>query len=140
MSVALTTRVLGEGAVEVGRVEGGQPVPQREVRRRGLLRLQRDDAVDGLDHVERLAAQQQLPGQRGPVELSGGELHAESVKPPRRAEVGVVPRMMPAGVQPGRIDRRVHLESHEVQLNPPGRYQVEPRQPGPTALAPGCAT
>ena len=41
----------------------------------GFLRLERDDASDGLDDVERLAAEQQLAGQRGAVELAGGEAH-----------------------------------------------------------------
>jgi len=47
-----------ECGVEVGRVERGQPIPQGEVRRRGLLRLQPDHPVDGVDHTHRLAAQQ----------------------------------------------------------------------------------
>ncbi len=34
-----------ERGVEVGRIEVGHPVPQRDIRRRGLLRLQRHDAA-----------------------------------------------------------------------------------------------
>jgi hypothetical protein len=61
--------------LEVGRIEGGQPVAQGEVRQGGLLRLQGDDAVDGVDHVQRFAAQAQLPAERSSVQLPGGEAH-----------------------------------------------------------------
>jgi hypothetical protein len=69
--------LLGEGRVEVGRVEDGQPVPQREVRRGGLLRLQRHHASDGVHDVECLPLQEQLAAERGPVEPAGGDLHAD---------------------------------------------------------------
>ena len=69
-------RFVGPTTVEVGRVEPGQPVPQREVGRRGLLGLQGDDAPDGLDHVQRFAVQEQLAAERGPVEPPAGEGHA----------------------------------------------------------------
>ncbi|HLQ52807.1 MAG TPA: hypothetical protein VK162_00900 [Streptosporangiaceae bacterium] len=57
--------------MEVGWIEAGESVPQSEIRRRGVLRLQSDDAADGIDHVHRFAMQQHLPVERGPVELPG---------------------------------------------------------------------
>jgi hypothetical protein len=66
--------MVGEGTVEVRGVEPGQPIPQGQVGRRRLLRLDGGDPVDGLDHVELLAPKQQLATQRCPVELAGGEL------------------------------------------------------------------
>ena len=71
--VALTTRPVGERAVEVGRVEVGQPIPQRDVDRRRLLALDGDDPMDGIDHVEPLASEQQLAAERGAVELPRGQ-------------------------------------------------------------------
>ena len=56
----------GEGRVEVGGIEADHPVPEGEVRRRRLLRLQGDDPADGLDSVERLPAQQELPARAWP--------------------------------------------------------------------------
>ena len=73
--------VLGERGIQIRRVEVGDPVPQRQVRRRGLLRLQPDQPPDGVDHVERLTLQQQLPSQGGPVELPAGELHPLIMQP-----------------------------------------------------------
>jgi hypothetical protein len=61
-------RTVGESGVEVSRVEGRQPVPQREVRRGRLLRLQRDHAIGTVAHVQRLATQQQLPAEDGAVQ------------------------------------------------------------------------
>jgi hypothetical protein len=58
--------VVGEGSVEVGRVEAGEPVPEREVWRRRLLRLQGDDTADRFDRVQRFAAEEELPAERGP--------------------------------------------------------------------------
>jgi hypothetical protein len=71
--------VVGEGAVEVAGIEVEEPIPEGEVRRGGLLGLERDDAVHCLDHVQRLAPQQQLPAQGGPVELSRGESHSDPI-------------------------------------------------------------
>jgi hypothetical protein len=69
-------RPVGERGVEVGRVEAGQPVPQGDVRRGGLLSLEGGKAADGGGHVQRLAGQEQLPAEGGPVEPPGGEGHA----------------------------------------------------------------
>ena len=77
-----------EGRVQVGRVEGGQPIPQGEVRRRGLLRLDRYDAANGLDDAKRLPVQEQLAPERGPVELSRGEGHARNSRRARWCEDG----------------------------------------------------
>ena len=73
----------GEGGVQVGRVEIREPVPQPDVGRSGLLRLQCRDSPDGVDHIQPLAAQEQLAAERGPVELPGGECHA-AILPERR--------------------------------------------------------
>jgi hypothetical protein len=75
--------MVGEGAVEVRGVEPGQPIPQGQVGRRRLLRLDRGDPVDGLDDVQLLAPKQQLAAQGRPVELAGGEL-----PPARRRQSG----------------------------------------------------
>lgn len=72
----------GEGSVEVGRVEAGEPVPQREVGRRRLLRLQCDHAPYRIPDAERLPLQQQLPGKRGAVEPSRRDSHAVTVSFP----------------------------------------------------------
>jgi hypothetical protein len=50
--------VASEGGVEIGGVEVGEPVPQCEVRRGGLLSLQRDHAMYRVGDTERLAPQQ----------------------------------------------------------------------------------
>ena len=76
----LDHRPVGKGGVEDGRVEAGQPVPQGEVGRRRRLRLQGDDAPDGLGHVQRFAAREQLPAERGPVEPPGGDAHGSDVR------------------------------------------------------------
>ena len=78
-AVALTTAWSAKARVEVRRIEAGDPVPERDVRRGRLLRLQRDDPADRLDDIERLAPQQQLAGEGGAVELTGGEAHPGSV-------------------------------------------------------------
>jgi hypothetical protein len=93
----LDHRAVGECEVEVGRIEVGQPIPQGEIRRRGLLRLQRDRVADGVDDLYRFTTQQHLPAERGPVELSFGEAHtspcalrrqyaAHPIRPPRESE------------------------------------------------------
>jgi hypothetical protein len=40
------------------------------------LRLDGDDAPNGVDDIERLAPEEQLPGEGGPIELAGGQGHA----------------------------------------------------------------
>lgn len=90
--------VVRERGVESGRVEGGEPVPQRDVRRGRLLGLERDHTTYALGGVQRLAPQQQLPGQRGAVEPSRGDPRARhrcvppvvvrDPSPARRAAVG----------------------------------------------------
>ena len=69
---------VGECGVQVGGLEVGEAVPEREVRRYGLLRLQGGDPPDSLDRVHRFAAQQQLPRQGGRVQLPDGEAHLAS--------------------------------------------------------------
>ena len=70
---------VGEGRVEVGRVEVREPVPQREVRRRRLLCLEGEQAANGLTDIEPFAVQEELPAERGPVELPGGQWHATNL-------------------------------------------------------------
>ena len=76
--LTLHDRVVGERAVEVGRVEASQPIPQREVGRRWFLRLQRDHAMDGLDDTEQFATEQHLTAQRRAVELPRSEPHSRT--------------------------------------------------------------
>jgi hypothetical protein len=74
-ALRLDDGVVGERGVDVRRVEVGDAGPQGQVRRRGFLRLQGDEATHSLGDREALAPQQHLPGERGPVEPAGGELH-----------------------------------------------------------------
>ena len=46
----------------------------------GLLRLEGDQAMDRVDDVERLAPQQELPGEGRSVELSSGHVHPRMVR------------------------------------------------------------
>jgi len=71
-----------------GRGEAGEPVPQGEVRRGGVLYLQGEHAAHRVDDVEWLAPEQHLPAERGPVQRPRGDpntgtlllsCHAESV-------------------------------------------------------------
>lgn len=50
----------------LGRVEVGDPVPQGQVRRGGLLGLQRDDPVDSADHAQRVRAAGAADGRAWP--------------------------------------------------------------------------
>jgi hypothetical protein len=61
--------VTGERGVKFGRVEASQPVPQGDVCRRRLLRLQCHHASCRVGDAQRFTIQQELAGQRGPVEL-----------------------------------------------------------------------
>lgn len=72
----LDDRLLRERAVEVAGVEALHPVPEGEVRGGRLLCLQRHDPAHCLDHVHRPAAQEQLAGQRRPVQPARRERHA----------------------------------------------------------------
>ena len=80
-SVALTTTPAAKAASRSAGSKPIDPVPEGEIRRRRLLRLQGHDPVDGLDNVESLPAQQELPAEGGPVELSRGESHGGSWHP-----------------------------------------------------------
>ena len=75
----LDHRLVGEGGVEVARIEAGDPIPERDVRRSGFLRLHGDDPADRLHDIDRLAPQQQLAGEGRTVELTCGEPHPGSV-------------------------------------------------------------
>ena len=52
----LDHRAVGECRVEVGRIEVDEPVPQGEIRRRGLLSLQGDDSAKLTGYFNGLAA------------------------------------------------------------------------------------
>ena len=69
-----------ERIVEFGRVEPGEPVPQRDIGRCGLLRLQGHHAPHRVGNVQGFAIQQQLAGQGGPVELARGDPHRSGRK------------------------------------------------------------
>jgi hypothetical protein len=76
IELAHDDRGVGERAIKIRRVEPGQPIPQRDVRRRGLLGLKCDDPVHRVDHADLLAAKKHLAAKRGAVEPSGSDLHA----------------------------------------------------------------
>ncbi|KRC36883.1 hypothetical protein ASE15_07485 [Oerskovia sp. Root22] len=81
--------------VKVGGIEVRHPVPQRQVGRRGVLSLQRDEAAHRrrgpVSPRVRLPAQQQLPGEAGPVELTRRDRHAHRIVAP-----GPVPPLLVA--------------------------------------------
>ncbi len=82
---------LREGPVELGGVEVGHPVPQREVGRGRLLRLERDHPPHRLGDADLLPSHQQLPFEGGPVELPCGDRHVHGplvVDPPPDAPGG----------------------------------------------------
>lgn len=60
-------------AGEIPALEVPQPRPQADVRRVWHLGLEADQALDGVGNGHRLAVQQHLPGERGPVELLKGQ-------------------------------------------------------------------
>ncbi len=64
-----------ERAVDVVRVEVGEPRVQREVRRQRLLRLQPDQVVGHRVGRQVDALEQVLATEQRPVELAGGEPH-----------------------------------------------------------------
>ena len=72
--------VAREAGVEICRVEPRDAVPQRDVGRRRLLGLNRDDATDRLRHRQRLPRQQQLALERRPIQLAGGDRRPRTSK------------------------------------------------------------
>ena len=80
----------GERSVELRGIERVQPVPEREVRRRGRLGLECNDAVDGLNDAESPAAEEELTGEGGPISArwvsgtpEGAALASASIRPSR---------------------------------------------------------
>jgi hypothetical protein len=65
----LHDRVVSERRVEDGRPDAVDPVPQRDVRRGRLLRLQRDHPPGRVDNRKRLSAQEVLNHARLPARL-----------------------------------------------------------------------
>jgi hypothetical protein len=61
--------------VEFERVERGETVPQRDIRRGGLLRLQGEHATDCVNDAEWLPLQKELAGERGAIELPCRDPH-----------------------------------------------------------------
>src|SRR5262249_40027101 len=53
--------------------EVAQTIPERDIERGGLLRLECDDAANGFDRRDRFARKQHLSLERGPIELSGAD-------------------------------------------------------------------
>lgn len=64
-------------------------VPQSQVGRGGVLRLQRHDPADRVGDAAPLPAEQQLPGQGGAVELAVGQGHRPTL-PVGSGDAGVV--------------------------------------------------
>jgi hypothetical protein len=83
--LSLHDALLGEGGVEVRGIERIEPIPERDVRGRRLLRLKCDQAMDRVDDVEWLAPQQELPSEGRSVELSSGNVHTRMVTQARAA-------------------------------------------------------
>ncbi len=74
--------------VERNGIEALDAVPERDVRRCRLLRLQRDHAPDGLGDVQPRPLEEQLAGEGGTVQREGSEGHAcmlPSIAPARPA-------------------------------------------------------
>ena len=88
--------MIDKGAIQIGRIEVPQPTPERDVRGGGHLRVERDDPLDGVGRVELFATKQHLAGERGPIELSGGEAHARYLASPPHGGVG-----LPGCAEPG---------------------------------------
>ena len=73
--LGLDDRLVRERGVEVGWIEALDPVPQRDVGRRRFLRLERDDATDRLDDLDRFPAAGAVAGPTWRGSATGGELH-----------------------------------------------------------------
>jgi hypothetical protein len=65
----LHDRPIGERTIEVVGREAGDARPQRDVRRRRLLRLEAGERLDRRDDRQRCRLDQVLPGERRPVQL-----------------------------------------------------------------------
>ena len=109
----LDQRAVGEGPVHVGGVEALDPGEQGEVRRGGVLRLQRDDPADGLADGQVLAGEQHLP-------LQGG-----AGQRPRRSGA----RSAPAALLGAALGRRA-LAAHPLP-----RVLAGPRAAGPATVS-----
>ena len=58
-----------------------EPRPERDVRRRRVLRLQRDEPLDGADRRESRALDEQLPSEQRAIQLAQGErLHVTTAR------------------------------------------------------------
>jgi hypothetical protein len=64
---------LPERAIQLRGDEAVEARGQRDVRRGWLLRLERDESLDGVDDIQPLPAQEPLAGKRRAVELGGGQ-------------------------------------------------------------------
>src|SRR5215204_1755608 len=73
-----------ERGVEVRGIERIEPIPERDVRGRRLLRLKCDQAMDCVDDVEWLAPQQELSSEGRSIELSSRNVHTRMVTQGRR--------------------------------------------------------
>jgi hypothetical protein len=93
----LDDRTLAEGPIEPGRVEVDEPRPEREIRRRRLLRLEPAERLDGRGRVEVGPLEEQLPRQRRPVDRAIREDRmAGSRQPPSGPAQGAAPMIRPA--------------------------------------------
>ena len=86
-----------DGAVQVPGLERREPRPQADVGRRGLLRLEPTDPLDGVDHAEIRRLEQQLTSERGPTEPAraedldrGGRRHSGGSCPERNVAMSSV--------------------------------------------------
>ena len=68
ISVERTTSRPRSRASNASRSKPGEPGPQADERRLGLLRLQADQALDGRQGRDLLPRQQHLPGEQGPIQ------------------------------------------------------------------------
>jgi hypothetical protein len=71
----------GERLVELRGAEAVDSVPHGDVRRHRFLRLEGDDATDRLNDGQPRPPEQQLPLQRGAVQLPHGQRHGRAYCP-----------------------------------------------------------
>jgi hypothetical protein len=73
-----------ECAIEIGGIEPGDAIPEREIRRCGLLRLDGDDTSNGIARADVLTLEQQLSTEDGAVEPAHRNVHPFIVAVGRR--------------------------------------------------------
>lgn len=83
-------RTPGEGGIQVGGSEPGEPVPQCEVGRSRVLCLERDHTPHAVRDGQRLTLQQQLAAEGCSVEFARADRHDAGFCPTPRAPAPVL--------------------------------------------------